>query len=185
MSISIKDMTVIPPVGTLVDGPLCNVTYPCTNFVWTGDVMVGDVITFTTMEGQSTIGGEEGTHFTATVVITDDLSGNVTEPMTSTAIGHVTHYANLIPSKTAPSEIGAGQSMTYTIQVYNSGLSTEESPPPVLTETVPASVTLLSISDGGNSEIIDGRTVISWELPPMGPGDTLLRSFGVLVDHLE
>ena len=34
---------------------------------------VGDVITFTTIEGQSTIGGEEGTHYTATVVITDDL----------------------------------------------------------------------------------------------------------------
>ena len=63
--------------------------------------------------------------------------------------------------------------MTYTIQVFDSGLSTEEPPPPVLTETVPASVTLLSISDGGTSEIIDGRTVISWTLPAMGPGDYL------------
>ena len=40
---------------------------------------VGDVITFTTIEGQSTIGGEEGTHYTATVVVTDDLSGYVTD----------------------------------------------------------------------------------------------------------
>jgi uncharacterized repeat protein (TIGR01451 family) len=182
MSISFNDMAVIPPVGSLVDGPPCDVGYPCTSFVWTGDLAVGDVITFTTLEGQSTIGGEEGTHYTATVVITDDLSGYVTEPVTGTAIGHVTHYANLVPSKTAPPEIGTGQPMTYTIQVYDSGLSTEESPAPVLTETVPASVTLLSVSDGGSSEIIDGRTVISWELPPMGPGDTLFRSFGVLVN---
>ena len=64
---------------------------------------VGDVITFTTIEGQSTIGGEEGTHYTATVVITDDLSGFVTEPVTATAIGHITHFANLIPTKSAPS----------------------------------------------------------------------------------
>jgi uncharacterized repeat protein (TIGR01451 family) len=115
------------------------------------------------------------------VVIIDDLSGYVTEPITGTAIGHVTHYANLIPTKSAPPEIGPGQTMTYTIQVFDSGLSTEESPPPVLTETVPASVTLLSISDSGSSEIIDGRTVISWELPPMGPGDLLFRSFAVEV----
>ena len=182
ISISLNDMTVIPPIGTLVEGPPCNVTYPCTNFVWTGNIAVGDIITFTTLEGQSTIGGEEGTHYTATIVITDELSGYVTEPVTGTAIGHVTHYANLVPSKTAPPEIGAGQSMTYTIQVFDSGLSTEESPPPVLTETVPASVTLLSISDGGSSEIIAGREVISWELPPMGPGDALFRTFGVLVD---
>jgi uncharacterized repeat protein (TIGR01451 family) len=182
ISISKNDMEVIPPVGTLSDGPPCDSTFPCANFVWTGDVAVGDVITFTTLEGQSTIGGGEGTHYTATVVITDDLNGFVTEPITGTAIGHITHYANLIPTKSALSEIGPGQTMTYTIQVFDSGLSTEESPPPVLTDTVPASVTLLTISDGGDSEIIDGRTVISWELPPMGPGDYLNRSFTVMVN---
>jgi len=182
ISVSLNDMAVIPPVGTLVDGPTCDVAFPCTNFVWTGDVSVGEVITFTTLEGQSTIGGEEGTHYTATVVITDELSGYVTEPITGTAIGHVTHYANLIPTKTAPPEIGPGQSMTYTIQVFDSGLSTEEDPPPTLTETVPASVTLLTISDGGSSEVMDGDTVITWELPPMGPGDILFRSFTVGVD---
>jgi uncharacterized repeat protein (TIGR01451 family) len=113
------------------------------------------------------------------VVITDDLSGFVTEPVTGTAIGHITHFANLIPAKSAPAEIGPGQIMTYTIQVLDSGLSTEEPPAPVLTETVPASVTLLSISDGGTSETVDGREVITWELPPMSPGDTLFRSFEV------
>ncbi len=182
ISVSWNDMAVIPPVGTLVDGPPCDVAFPCTNFVWTGDMAVGDVITFTTLEGQSTIGGDEGVNYTATVVITDDLSGYVTEPITGTAIGHVTHFANLIPTKSAPAEIGPGQPMTYTIQVFDSGLSTEESPPPVLTETVPASVTLLGISDDGTSEDIDGQTIITWELPPMGPGELLFRSFGVMVN---
>lgn len=179
ISISMNDMLVIPPVGELIDGPSCGVDFPCTTFVWNGDMAVGDVITFTTIEGQSTIGGEEGTHYTATVVITDELSGYITEPITGTAIGHITHHANLIPTKSAPAEIGPGQTMTYTIQVFDSGLSTEEPPAPVLTETVPASVTLLTISDGGTSEVIDGRTVISWTLPAMGPGDYLYRSFGV------
>lgn len=182
ISVSLNDMTVIPPVGTLVDGPPCNTEFPCTNFVWTGDLAVGDLITFTTLEGQSTIGGEEGTQYTATVVIADELSGYVTEPITGTAIGHVTHYANLIPTKSAPPEIGPGQTMTYTIQVFDSGLSTDEPPQPVLTETIPASVTLLSISDGGISETIDGRTTISWTLPAMGPGDYLYRSFAVMAN---
>ena len=182
ISISLNDLMVIPPVGTLMEGPLCTIWSKCVNYIWTGDMAVGDIITITTIEGQSTIGGEEGTHYTATVVITDDLSGYVTEPITATAIGHVTHYANLLPTKSAPPTIGPGQTMTYTIQVLNSGLSTEETPPPVLTETVPTSVTLLTISDGGTSEIIDGQTVISWTLPAMSPGDMLNRFFGVLVN---
>jgi uncharacterized repeat protein (TIGR01451 family) len=182
ISVSLNDMMVIPPVGTLVDGPGCGTAYPCTNFVWTGNIAVGDMITFTTIEGQSTIGGEEGMHYTATLVVTDSLSGYVTEPITGTAIGNITHYANLVPTKSAPAEIGPGQEMTYTIQVFDSGLSTDSPPYPFLTETVPASVTLLSISDGGISETIDGRTMISWTLPAMGPGDYFYRSFSVLVD---
>ena len=122
------------------------------DYIWTGDVAVGDVITFTTLEPQSTIGGAEGTPYTATVVVTDSFGGYVTEPITGTAIGHITHFANLIPTKSAPPEIGPGQTMTYTIQVFDSGFTTEMNPPPVLTETVPASVTLLRISDDGISK---------------------------------
>jgi uncharacterized repeat protein (TIGR01451 family) len=186
ISISQNDLTVIPPeAGLPVDGPPCNVDFPCTNFVWTGNLAVGDVITFTTLEGQSTIGGSEGTHYTATMVVTDDLSGYVTEPITGTAIGHVTHHANLIPSKSAPPEIGPGQIMTYTIQVINSGLSTDEFADfgvPVLTETVPTSLTVISASDDGTWDSGDKPTVISWELDSMGPGDYLYRSFKVMTD---
>ncbi len=176
-------LKVIPPdVGTFAEGPPCTIWPNCLNYVWTGNLAVGDLITITTIEGQSTIGGEEWTPYTATVVVTDELGTYVTEPITATAIGHVTHMSNLIPTKTAPAEIGPGQTMTYTIQVFDSGLSTEA--PPVLTETVPSSVTLLSISDGGISQTIEGQTVISWTLDAMNPGDTFYRSFEVMVNPL-
>ena len=174
-----------PILGTLSDEIPCDDYFQCTEFIWTGDMDIGDVVTFTTYEGQSTIGGEQGTHYTATVVITDELSGYVTEPVTGTAIGEITHFANLIPSKSAPAEVAPGGSMTYTLQVFDSAYTTEMSPPPVLTDTVPSSVTLNtdSISDGGSwYETVDGRTVVSWTLPAMGPGDLLFRSFSVTAD---
>ncbi len=169
-----------PVVGTLVEAPLCNIGTKCLAYRWTGDLAVGEVITFTTSEGASTVGGEEGTPYTATLTITDQLGSYVTPPVTGTAVGHVTHTSNLIPTKSAPAEIGPGQTMTYTIQVFDSGLSTEAVP--TLTETLPSSVTLQSISDGGTSETVDGRTIVTWALPDMGPGDFVFRSFSVKVD---
>jgi uncharacterized repeat protein (TIGR01451 family) len=181
--ISISEGDLIPPPTGSLTGPVTCYDYAkCSEFRWTGDMSVGDVITFTTFEGQSTIGGEQGTHYTATVVITDALGMYTTEPVTGTAIGEITHFANLIPTKSAPAEIGPGQTMTYTIQVFDSAYTTEMNPPPVLTETVPASLTLLTISDGGTSEEVDGKEVITWKLTPMGPGDYLFRSFKVQVD---
>ncbi len=173
-------LRVIPQTGTLSVGPGCNVGYPCVNYVWNGDLDIGEMITVTTIYGQSTIGGDEGTHYTATLTITDQLGAYTTPPVTGDAIGHVTHMSNLIPTKSAPAEIGPGQLMTYTIQVFDSGLSTEATP--TLTETVPSSVTLLTISDGGISQTVGGQTTISWTLPAMGPGDFTFRSFGVMVD---
>lgn len=176
---NLDELQVIPDVGTLSDGPDCG--EHCWNYIWIGDIDAGQTITFTTYEGQSTIGGEQGTHYTATLVVTDTLSGYVTEPVTGTAIGEITHFANLIPSKSAPSVIGPGQVMTYTIQVYDSAYTTEMEPPPVLTETVPASLTVQNVSDGGIYD--DEKNMISWTLPAMGPGELLNRSFSVLVDE--
>jgi uncharacterized repeat protein (TIGR01451 family) len=73
--------------------------------------------------------------------------------------------------------------MTYTIAVWNSGLSTDEPPSPWLTETVPLSVVVVSVSDGGDSQTLTDSTVISWTLPAMGPGETVTRSFTVRVDN--
>jgi uncharacterized repeat protein (TIGR01451 family) len=114
--------------------------------------------------------------------MTDTLGGYITPPMTETITGTVTHFANLIPTKTAPAVIGRGNLMTYTIDVFDSGLTTDVPPYPILTDTVPASTTLVSISDGGVSTVIGSETVVSWTLPSMGPGDRFNRSFTVLVD---
>ncbi len=177
ISVSKDDLVVLPSDagGTLVDGPDCKPH--CVQYKWTGVIGVGEVITFTAVE-QSTSGGEEGTPYTATVVITDSLGDFVTEPVIATAIGYITHFANLIPTKSAPSVIGPGQIMTYTIQVLDSAFTTEMDPPPVLTETLPASVTLVSISDEETAQIIDDRTII-WTLPAMNPGDIIYRYFSV------
>ncbi len=179
ISVSFNDLTQDPPVGQFFVGPGCG--EKCVSYRWVGDLAVGDVITLTTTEGQSTIGGEEGTHYTATLVMTDQLGAYTTEPYTATAYGRITHYANLIPSKSAPEVIGAGQVMTYALQVYNSGLSTDVPPYPVLTDTVPASTTLVSVSDGGSYAGTAPGTVISWTLSAMSPGDRVFRSFAVQV----
>ena len=173
-------LLVIPPVGVLSPGPDCG--DKCIAYRWVGNLAVGDIVTFTVNEGQSTIGGEEGTHYTATVVVTDTLGVYTTEPVTATAVGHVTHFANLVPYKQAPSVIGAGQVLTYTLQVFNSGLTTDTPPYPHLTDTVPLSTTLIHVSDGGISQTVGEGTVISWTLPSMGPGDWFYRNFSVRVD---
>jgi uncharacterized repeat protein (TIGR01451 family) len=146
-----------------------------------GDIGFNETITFTVYEGQSTIGGEPETYYTTTIIMTDTLSDYVTDPISATAIGKITHFANLIPSKDAPFEIGTGQDMTYTITVFNSGLSTDEPPSPWLTETVPASVTFLSASDEYELIEVDDQTIISWTLPAMSPGDRVYRYFKVHV----
>lgn len=180
ISVSFNDLLAIPDKGTFSYGPECG--DKCVSYRWNGDLGYGEAITITTIEGQSSVGGEEGTHYTATVVITDSLGPVATEPFTGTAVGTITHFANLIPTKSAPPVVGAGQEMTYTIQVYNSGLSTDVPPQPWLTETIPLSTTLVRVSDGGESSQVGDQTVISWTLPAMSPGDATSRSFAVQVD---
>jgi len=180
ISVSGNDFMVIPPVGVVTPNIDCG--EKCDQFFWLGDLAFGDVITFTTIEGQSTIGGEEGTLYTATISITDTLGMTTTEPVAATAVGHVTHYANLLPVKTAPPVIGSGQLMTYSINIWNSGLSTDDPPLPLLTDTVPASTTLVRVNHGGVSQTNAGSTHVSWTLPPMSPGDRLARSYTVRVD---
>lgn len=178
ISVSGTDLQVIPDEGTVVDGPNCG--DKCVSFVWTGDLLYGDTITFTTRVGQSTIGGEEETPYTATVVITDNLSGLETEPVTGTAFGLVTHFANLVLTKRAPRVVGAGQMMTYTINVRNGALATNGDV--VLTDVVPMSTTFVRASHGGMTRTISDTVVVSWTLPQLGPGDQVARQFAVHVD---
>ncbi len=140
------------------------------------------MITFTTLSPMSTIGGEEGTTYSATIVVSDTLANMATEPVTATAIGHVTHLANLIPEKSAPPVIGNGMFMTYTISVWNSGLSTDEPPLPTLVDTVPDGITLEHVNDGGSWQTVSDTTIVSWTLPAMSPGDVVDRSYVVRID---
>jgi uncharacterized repeat protein (TIGR01451 family) len=180
ISVSSNDLIVIPASGAMSGGNACG--DKCVTYRWVGDIGAGEVVTFTTIEGQSTIGGEEGTHVTATVVVSDLLSGFAYQPITATAVATITHFANLVPRKFAPDVIGAGQVMTYSFSVTNFGLSTDTPPFPTLSDSVPPSVTLVNISDGGASTTVGDQTVVSWTLPSMSPGDFLSRSYAVLVD---
>ena len=172
ISVSLNDMMAIPSqYDHFTKGPACGDN--CVSYLWSGDIDVGQTITFTTDGGQSTIGGEEGTGYTTTLVISDTLGPVSTEPISDTATGRITHYANLIPVKSAPPAVGAGQLMTYTINVMNSGLSTDSPPFPVLTETVPLSMSLASVSDDGVYSQVGGRTVISWTFPDPSPGEAV------------
>ncbi len=181
ISVSANDLYADPDIGTFptMDNDCGE---KCVYYQWIGDLSAGEVITFTTIEGQSTIGGGEGTNYTATITISDTLTNGSTPPITATAVGTITHYANLIPVKTAPEYIGRGQLMTYTFSVRNSGLSTDEPPQPILTDTVPLSVTFVSATDGGELQSEGGVEIVSWELPAMSPGDVLKRSYVVQVD---
>jgi uncharacterized repeat protein (TIGR01451 family) len=180
ISVSGSDLVADPSEGMFSEGPDCG--EKCKAYYWVGNLAAGETITLTTYTGQSTIGGDEGTHYTATAVVTDTLGDFTTLPVTGTATGTVTHYANLIPTKSAPPVINAGGVMTYSLKVFNSGLSTDTPPYPWLTDTVPSSTTLMSVSDEGVAVVDGERTVISWTLPDMSPGDEVFRSFSVLVD---
>jgi uncharacterized repeat protein (TIGR01451 family) len=180
ISVQYSDLLQYPALGQFFYGPDCG--DKCTSYRWVGDLAAGQAVTLTTSEGQNSVGGEEGTHYTATVVMTDQLGTFTTAPYTATVFGLVTHYAHLIPSKSAPPVIGAGQVMTYNLKVFNSGLSTETDAAPTLTDTIPASTTLKSVSDGGTSSVKGGRTVVAWNLPALSTGDSLYRSFAVQVN---
>jgi len=181
ISVSLNDLLVISPHGELPQaGPDCG--SKCSSYVWVGDIGFGEVVTITVPGGRSTIGGEEGTVYSTTVVVSDTQGSFSYPPIEAIAKGKVTHFPNLIPTKYAPSVVGAGQVLTYSLNVFNSGFTTGVPPYPVLTDTVPPSVTLLSVSNGGVFSTVDGRTVVSWTLPAMGPGDALNRSYSARVD---
>jgi len=176
-----NDLYATPGIGTptpFPQPPTC-ITTRC--FLWVGSLEAGQVVTFTTFDGQNTIGGEEGVTYTATLVITDSLVNTTTVPISGTATGKVTHLANVIPTKSGPSVIGRGQLLTYTINARNGALTTDL--PPVLTDTIPLSTTFVSASDGGVTQTISNTRIVSWTLPPLGPGEEVTRTYTVRVDN--
>jgi uncharacterized repeat protein (TIGR01451 family) len=180
ISVGDNDLIAIPAIGTLPPfppGPFCG--SQCKSYVWIGSLDVGSEIIFTTLTPQSTIGGSPGTIYSTTVTISDTLANTVTVPVSATASGEITHFANLLPNKQAPSVIGAGHVMTYTISIRNAALSTDGLP--WLTDTVPLNTSVVGISDGGVSQTLTNSTVVSWTLPQVSTGGSLDRSFSVRV----
>lgn len=157
----------------------------CKFYYWDGNLDSGESITFTVLGGtNTTMGDVEGAHYTITIAITDALSVAPTEPVTATAtaVGTVTLKSNVLVSKEAPPVIGRGWLLPYTIEVYNSALTTDDPPFPWLTEVVPKHTTLVDISDDGVSQTLAGSVVISWTLPKLPTGGRVERSFTVRVD---
>jgi uncharacterized repeat protein (TIGR01451 family) len=189
-----KGGVVVDPTGKGTLSPDYKCGSKCTAMNWVGDLSVGEAVTFTTLDA-STIGGEEGTHYTATGIITDtfEVNGRVSEPVSGTAIGKVTHHAYLLPRKSAPSVIGRGQVMTYTINIENTALAAEAPPLPYLWDFAPEDVEVLEISHGGvagtytmtNGTNVVAVRAISWTLPALGTGEVISepRWFKVRVDN--
>ncbi|MEJ2207642.1 MAG: hypothetical protein P8129_01225 [Anaerolineae bacterium] len=180
ISVSATDLYAIPAIGTLPPfppGPDCGEN--CRSYLWHGDLAHGETVTFTTTTGQSTIVGEEGTIYTTTLLVSDTLANTTTVPVSATAEGKITHFANVEPLKSAPPVIGRGEVLTYTIDAYNRGLSTQLNP--ILTDVVPLSTTFLWASDDGVAVTVNGELIVSWTLPLLGPGEGARRRFSVLV----
>jgi uncharacterized repeat protein (TIGR01451 family) len=184
INVSDSDLLVFPNKGEFT--PALDCGNQCFPYYWVGDLDVGEIITITTDGGQNSIGGSEGNFYGTAISVTDQLGPEVTDPAVATAGGKVTHLSYLIPTKHAPSEIGAGELLTYTINVWNSGLSTyedEEWPGQILTDRVPISTTFVWASDGAITRTVSDTTTISWTLPHLGPGARVDRYFTVRTDE--
>ncbi len=182
-NISVDDAALIndPLIGTSPPYTYFKCGPRCDRYTWVGDLGHGDVITFSFSEGQSTQGGEEGSTYTATAVVTDSLSNMTTEPVSDTAVGKITHLADLVPVKSALPVIGPGQLLTYTIEVVNYAYTTDGLP--WLTDTLPMSTTFVSASDGGVTQTVSNTTVVSWTMERMNSGSVMTRSFTVRVNN--
>lgn len=80
---------------------------------------------------------------------------------------------DLTIAKSGPDEVDAGEPITYTLVVTNSGPVVASFL--VITDALPAGASLIGASDGG--ERVDG--VISWVVPSLGALDWLTRTFTV------
>jgi uncharacterized repeat protein (TIGR01451 family) len=181
MSLTDDDIWGYLPDGssvTLKRGPDCS--DKCRTFPWSGDIAHGESVTFTVPNGISTIGGTEGDRYIATIIVTDSLANMTTPTATARAEGKITHFASVVPLKSAPAVIGREQLLTYTIHANNRAFVTDL--PPILTDTLPFSTTFVRASDGGVTQTISDTTFVSWTLPLLGPGDEVVRTFTVRTD---
>lgn len=171
-------------IQPLALGPGCGAK--CERFVWNGDIAFMEKITFTIAPGKgpfSTIGGNEGDELSAMIWVEDTMSNGAVFTGTAQAASKVTHLANVYVVKNAPPVVGAGQLLTYTLNVRNGGFTTDL--PPIITDVVPISTTVVEVSNGGDvvsNALPISSTVVSWTLPLLAPGESITRTFTVRVD---
>ncbi len=167
VSFTPDQITVNPPVGVITYTRIGNLRI----VEWQGDLPHHSQVTITVGPASNVFGGVEVV--TNTAVISDDLTG----ALSVTTHILVTHDARLNVYKSGPAVVGPNEVLTYTFRVRNSAFTTD--PPVWLTDTLPAEVTFLRAGDGGG--LISGTGVVSWTLPPLGPGVELTRTLTVLV----
>jgi uncharacterized repeat protein (TIGR01451 family) len=152
-----------------------------------GGILAGRVITWPTIPVLAA-----ATNMTFTVTVTAPVTGSFTNIAASTSstadpdpsnndgstVGRVVttvqDQADLEAVKSAPATIDPNGTVTYAITVTNHGPSPAANV--VITDTIPASVTFLSASDGGT---LAGRVVTWPTIPILVAGQSVTRTLSV------
>jgi uncharacterized repeat protein (TIGR01451 family) len=99
----------------------------------------------------------DGSTVTDTVFATSTTPDNNPGNNTASASSTVTTGADLSVTKTGPASATEGDLITYTLSVANAGAADAQGV--VLTDTLPAGVTLVSASVGGTTGVLSGNTL--------------------------
>jgi uncharacterized repeat protein (TIGR01451 family) len=111
-----------------------------------------------------------------------DRAGNTTEPFGIAGFYWEPDAApDLVESlvSVAPGQVYAGDTVTFTLGVRNTGYQEAQI---VLTNTVPAGLTVLTDTISGGGQYDAGSGAISWALDALWPGETRYLFFSARVD---
>ncbi|MBN2147031.1 MAG: DUF11 domain-containing protein [Anaerolineales bacterium] len=89
-------------------------------------------------------------------------------------VGNGDEHTGLVIYKSAPSQVNISDTYTYTLSVANdTGITTDQV---VITDSLPISLTVISISDGG--ELMAGN-IVSWTVPSILDSAAIYRTVSV------
>ncbi len=116
-----------------------------------GTVAANDTVTYTVTFIAPASGSITNVSAVTSATADPDGSNNMSSVVTS-----ITEQADLAVTKTGPSSVNAGDTITYTVEVVNLGLSDAASV--VITDTLPSTGTFVSASDSG----VESAGVVTW-----------------------
>jgi uncharacterized repeat protein (TIGR01451 family) len=90
-------------------------------------------------------------------------------------------YTVTLTKSTSPGSVVTGRLLTYTLVAQNTGALTSTNI--ILTDTVPANTTLVPGSPSGGDAIVGGNTITWTTGISLAPGQSLTRTFVVIVDN--